>query len=134
MTSLDLFPQNRQILPLEWLSMANERRPVRPDLSAWFSGTTHPKRQGWYERHFTDSEHLGDDTMHWWDGRCWRSSPNRSPHWLQVGDYPAWRGEDPPVTSGLIGGISMAMSKSPVRPDYEVSFCWREGAMLAQTA
>ncbi len=52
----------------------------------------YPKSQHAYERHFTDSEHLGDDTMNWGDGQIWRTSPERSPHLLQVGDYPAWRG------------------------------------------
>ena len=82
--------------PIEWLKVANERRPIKPGLTPWFSGNEAPSRPGWYERHFTDS---GDGTSrfdcllkHWWDGKYWRSSPDAKPHWRQRFDYPAWRG------------------------------------------
>ena len=94
MTTLDLFCASAEIDPQEWVAIATTRRPAILGLTQWFPGTTHPKRVGWYERHFTDSEHLGDDTMHWWDGQTWRTSPERPPHWLQLGNYPAWRGVD----------------------------------------
>jgi hypothetical protein len=83
------------INPLEWVAVANERRPNKPGLTVWFSGNEAPPMSGWYERHFTDSMIIGDSTMQWWDGKYWRSSPNAQPHWRQRFDYPAWRGMVP---------------------------------------
>lgn len=78
--------------PIKWLAVANERNPKLPFVTEWLDGTTAPVRPGFYERHFTDSEIIGDLTMQYWDGECWRSRPESKPHWRQVGDYPAWRG------------------------------------------
>lgn len=78
--------------PQEWVTVASERRPNKPGLTPWFSGSEAPPMPGWYERHFTDSMTIGDSTMQWWDGKYWRSSPAAPPHWRQRFDYPAWRG------------------------------------------
>jgi len=84
--------------PIEWLETANHRRPKLPHTTQWFDGTTKPTREGWYERHFTDSWGIGDASMQFWDGVCWRSSPAAPPHWRQVGAYPAWRGSVRPLS------------------------------------
>lgn len=84
---------SRVIDPIKWLEIANERSPKKRGLTPWFSGTTKPVRNGWYERHFTDSTVIRpSDSMHWWNGEFWSNRKNGLPHWRQVGDYPAWRG------------------------------------------
>ena len=81
-----------RIDPLEWLSVANLRRPRYEGLTEWHPGTVAPAHVGWYERHFTDSTICEPSvSMHYWDGLRWLTEQGK-PHWRQVGDYPAWRG------------------------------------------
>ena len=81
-----------RIDPLEWLSVANLRRPRYEGLTEWHPGTVAPAHVGWYERHFTDSTICEpSSSMHYWDGLRWLTEQGK-PHWRQVGDYPAWRG------------------------------------------
>jgi aromatic ring-cleaving dioxygenase len=82
-----------KIDPAKWLQITIERTRRREGLTDWYPGTVSPVHIGMYERHFTDSQiNRPEVSWHWWDGKSWLSGPNGTPHWRQVGDYPAWRG------------------------------------------
>jgi hypothetical protein len=80
------------ICPLAWVAVAEHRAPHKDGLTHWFSGNIAPAREGWYERHFTDSQMVPDASVQFWNGVNWLSKRGGEPHWRQVGDYPAWRG------------------------------------------
>lgn len=64
-------------------------------VTPWFSGLTHPVRQGWYERLLAD-----DLYRHYWNGVHWTvmgEGDIMKPHWRQVGAYPLWRGLLAPI-------------------------------------
>lgn len=82
-----------KIDPIEWLRIAIQRKPQSKGFTEWFPGTISPVHVGLYERHFTDSMiNRPEDSWQWWDGTHWRVSETGNVHWLQVGEYPAWRG------------------------------------------
>ena len=62
----------------------------------WHDGSTHPAKNGWYERQFTDGIFL-----QWWNGSAWAASKGGQSHWRQVGSYVCWR--DVMVESGEPG-------------------------------
>jgi hypothetical protein len=77
----------------DWLLIVNNNAlriiegATKEDVTPWFSGDTHPIREGWYERQFTDGVF-----RHFWNGAYWSNRINGDPHWRQVGSYPVWRG------------------------------------------
>ena len=78
---------------LAWVDVARKRIPSPCFMTDWYDGTTHPVREGYYERHFTDSGNPCNTwSIQYWDGKYWRFKKGGEAHWRQVGDYPAWRG------------------------------------------
>ena len=82
----------KTIDPTLWREHARRSAPADPLVTDWLAGTVAPVHIGWYDRFFTDGLF-----RHYWDGQVWRARPDCSPHWRQVGDYPAWRGSTSPL-------------------------------------
>ena len=78
--------------PIEWVKTAQRRSPSPGFMTDWYDGNTSPAREGYYERHFTDSPIIGFASIQYWDGSSWLVKKGGLRHWRQVGDYPAWRG------------------------------------------
>jgi hypothetical protein len=82
-----------RIDPIEWLQVTIDRTQHHEGMTDWYPGSVSPVHVGMYERHFTDSQvNPPEASWHWWNGKSWLTEPNGTPHWRQVGDYPAWRG------------------------------------------
>lgn len=76
--------------PKKWHKRCIEENPRTFAVTEWFSGTVAPFHHGIYERCFIDGIYT-----HYFDG-IWRSCKGGTPHWRQVGHYPAWRGLNQP--------------------------------------
>lgn len=85
--------------PLAWARVLNRLSPATAELTPWFDGTVAPSRPGWYDRQLyaQDVSGLYVPRRQWWDGRSWRLKPRGQLHWLQRGQYPAWRGLSAPA-------------------------------------
>lgn len=78
--------------PAKWLARTAAYIPQKRYHTRWFPGTVAPVHKGFYERYFCDSSLMTAPFFHYWNGKFWSAQKGGSPHWRQVGDYPAWRG------------------------------------------
>lgn len=75
---------------VSFLEVTRRTRPPQRGTTSWISGLEAPVRIGWYDRNYADAM-----CRTYWNGSQWMTSDaiDAFPHWRQVGDYPAWRGQ-----------------------------------------
>ncbi len=97
-------PKISQIIPHQWLEVANSNHPSNSYLSAWFDGSQRPNSVGWYERYFSQTTRTKISkivkSFQWWDGEFWLEKPGGKKSKLQVGSHPAWRGLSMKLNNG----------------------------------